>query len=307
MEIKKVVIAGATGAIGKRLYESLLRQNYEVYVVSRDPKRASELLPGATGFVEFDVSKPFELRDFIDGARAVINLAGAPIFTRWRGDYEKEIIDSRIKGTRYIVDAIEKCEKRPEVLINGSAAGIYGYSGEVAADENSPAGNDFWAKLVTDWENEANSAKTLGVRVVTVRTTLVLEEGIGALETLVPYFEKGLGGYARPGTQVFPWVHMEDEVGIIMKAIENNNFSGPINCVGGNTTSRIFSESVGKAMNKKSGIPIPGFIIKTLFGRASDLVLKSQTIKSERLGDLGYELKYKDINLTMESLLNSED
>ena len=306
MENKKVMLIGATGSIGKRLYNSLKEKNYDLYVVSRNTQRAMEILPGAVSYIEYNINRPDELSEFMNGIKGVVNLSGAPIFSKWRGDYEKEIVDSRVKGTRYIVEAIGKCSIKPEVLINGSAAGIYGYSENVAATESSPEGKDFWANLVSNWEREAYRAKDFGVRVVTVRTTLVLENGEGALAALVPYFLKGLGGYVRPGSQIFPWVHMDDEIGIIISSIENPNFSGPINSVGGNCTSRIFSESVGKALNKKSGLPIPGFIIKSLFGKASDLVLKSQLIKSEKIESLGYKIKFSDINIAMEDVLRKK-
>ncbi len=306
MENKKIMILGATGSIGKRLYYSLKEKDYDIYVVSRNSKRAKEILQDATSYIEYNMNKPDELSEFMNGIRAVVNLSGAPIFSKWRGNYEKEVVESRVKGTRYVISAMEKCDKKPEVLINGSAAGIYGYSENVAATESSPEGKDFWANLVSSWEKEAYKAKDLGVRVVTVRTTLVLENDEGALAALVPYFRKGLGGYVRPGSQIFPWIHMDDEIGIIMSAIENTGFSGPINCVGGNCTSRIFSESVGKVLKKKSGLPIPGFIIKSLFGKASDLVLKSQLIKSEKMESLGYKIKFADINIAMEDALKEK-
>ena len=306
MENKKVMVLGATGSIGKRLYRSLKEKGYKIYVASRNIEGAKKLFPDAEAYFEYNILKPDDLSEFINGIGAVVNLAGAPIFAHWKGGYEKEVVDSRVKGTSYVVEAIAKCEKKPEVLINGSAAGIYGYSENVAADENSPAGKDFWGQLVLAWEKEAYRAENLGVRVVTVRTTLVLEKGEGALDALVPYFKKGIGGYVRPGNQLFPWIHMEDEIGIITSVMEDSSFKGPINCVGGNCTSRAFSESIGKALNKRAGLPIPGFVIKFLFGRGSDLVLKSQSIKSEKIESIGYGIKFADINAAMEDILKTE-
>jgi uncharacterized protein (TIGR01777 family) len=300
---KKVVVAGATGSIGKALCNLLHDREYEINVVTRDVEKAKSQIPFASAYKEWNLNKAEELSLFLEGANAVINLAGAPIFEKWRGNYEQVVVDSRVKGTEYIVNAISQCSEKPSVLINGSAAGFYGYSKGETYNEGSLPGNDFWAHLVKDWESAAHLLEKDKVRVVTIRTTLVLANSGGALDALVPYFEKGLGGYVRPGDQVFPWIHMDDEIGLILATMENTNFVGAINCVAGNVTSRDFSQSVGKAMTKRSSFPIPSFIIKSLFGRASDLVLKSQTIKSTRMDELSFELKYKNLDEAMESIL----
>ncbi len=299
MDSKKVIVAGVTGAIGSLLSQELIKKGYDVYGVARDTDRAMEKVKGLKSCIKWDINRPDELASVAEGAFAIINMTGAPLLTKWKGDYEKEIVSSRVDGTRYVVEAIKNTENKPKVLINASAAGYYGYDSKVAATEKSPPGKDFWGDLVSSWEQAAMEAEKIGVRTVLIRTTLVLMKNEGALKVLVPYFKKGLGGYVSPGDQIFPWVHIEDEIGM-----ENEKFHGPINCVDGNLSSKEFSAQIGKAMGKGSRLPIPKFIIRGMFGKASDLVLQSQLIKSERMEELGYELKYEKIGDALKNLLS---
>ena len=301
----QIVISGATGSIGNSVSKALHEAGMNVAVITRNIDRAKESIPYVSAFFEWNQGNTEQLIEFCDGADAVINLSGAPIFERWKGNYEKEVNDSRILGTRRIVDAITKCPEKPKVFINGSAAGFYGYTGNVVASESSPAGKDYWADLVERWEKEALRAQESGIRTVLIRTSLVLKRSEGALGSLEPYFRKGLGGYISPGTQMFPWVHIDDQAGIIIRAMANSEFSGPVNSVAGSVSSKDFSKAIGKAMRKGSRFPIPGFVVKSLFGKASDLVTGSQVIKSERLGELGYEMKYTSIDDAMENLYGS--
>lgn len=300
MSDKDIVLVGATGAIGKEVYKQLIKDSYNVTVVARDMDKAGKLFPESKGAIKYDIADPESLSNAMEEAHGVINLSGAPIFEKWKGDYEQEVVDSRVKGTAYIVKAISMCEKKPLTLINGSASGFYGYSKSVNVNEDSPPGTDFWGKLVSDWEEEALKAREYGLRVVLVRTTLVLKDGEGALGVLVPYFRRGMGGYVRPGNQQFPWISMEDEVGVIMQCLKNDSFSGPINCVAGNITSKKFSEVIGSVIGHRGSLPIPKFIIKSMFGKASDLVTHSQIVTSTRMEELEYMIHEN----TMEESLN---
>lgn len=302
MSDKDVALIGGTGAIGKEVYKELIKDGYNVTVVARDIDKAWKLFPESKAVIKYNIADPESLSKAIEDVYGVINLAGAPIFKKWKGDYEHEVVESRVQGTAYIVNAISLCKKKPHVLINGSASGFYGYSGAVNVDENSPSGTDFWGKLVKDWEGEAVKARDHGLRVVLLRTTLVLKDGEGALGVLVPYFKRGLGGYVRPGGQQFPWISIVDEVGIIMQCLKNDTFSGPINCVAGNITSRKFSETIGMAIGRRGSLPIPKFIIKSMFGKASDLVTQSQIVTSARMGELKYEIQEKSMKDSLSNL-----
>ena len=306
MDSKKVVIAGVTGAIGSYLAKRLIEEGYDVYGVARNPQEARSKVKGMAECIQWDINRPDELSSIAEGSRAVINMTGAPLLTKWRGNYEKEIFSSRIEGTQYIVEAIRNCQEKPAVLINASAAGYYGYDENKAAVESTPAGGDYWGKLVSDWEKAALEADKFGVRTVLIRTTLVLVRGEGALKALEPYFRKGLGGYVSPGSQIFPWVHIDDETGIIIQAVQNEKFHGAINSVGGTVTSKEFSNQIGIAMGKSSRLPIPKFIIRSMFGKASDLVLRSQLIKSERMDELGYKIKYDKISEALKEIFGKQ-
>ncbi|MGP6293240.1 TIGR01777 family oxidoreductase [Caldiplasma sukawensis] len=304
MEKSNILVSGTTGSIGSEIAKQLIKSGHSVYSLSRDIEKAKKNIPDAEEFLVINNKKMDEIVNVMKNIDYVINVTGAPIFAKWTKGYENEIRESRIGVVNYLVSAIEKSEKKPNAFINGTAAGYYGYAKNVSVDEKSPPGNDFWSKLVLDWENAADKAKQLGLRVVNVRTTLVLMKNTGVLDVLVSYFNKGLGGYVRPGDQIFPWISIEDEVGIFIKSLENDNFSGPINAVAGNISSKEFSRGIGEALGKKSGLPVPGFIIKTLFGPASDLVLKSQFVKSSRMDELGYKIKNSDYFDTVKKILN---
>ncbi len=299
---RTVVIAGATGSIGSSLAKRLHETGRKLIVVSRNAEDAKKSVPYADTFCKWDLSKPEMLTEHCEGVEAVINLSGAPIFAKWKRGYENEIVNSRVLGTRYIVDAMRGCKKKPAVFINGSAAGYYGYSGGGEYTESSPPGNDFWGDLVKKWEEEAMKAEKAGIRTVLIRTSLFLKKSEGALGSLEPYFRKGLGGYVSPGSQMFPWIHWEDQISLIINAIEKKSFSGAVNSVTGSVSSKDFSTAIGKAMGKSSRLPIPGFAIKALFGKASVLVTGSQVIKSARQEELNFTPKYTTIEQAMEEI-----
>lgn len=305
MEKSNILVSGITGGIGSEIAKELIKSGHSVYSLSRDNEKAKKIIPDAEEYLVMNNKKMDELINVMNNIDYVINVTGAPVFAKWTRGYEMEIRESRVGTVNYLINAIEKTENKPKAFINGTAAGYYGYAKNISVDENSPPGNDFWSKLVLDWENAADKAKQIGLRVVNVRTTLVLMKNTGVLDVLTSYFKKGLGGYVRPGDQIFPWISVEDEVGIFIRSLENNNFSGPINAVAGNISSREFSRGIGEALGKKSGLPVPGFLIKTLFGPASDLVLKSQFVKSKRMEELGYKIKNSDYYDTVKKILNS--
>ncbi len=306
MSSKNVILIGATGAIGREVYKELVKNEYKPIVVARDIGKARLYFPEAELLVTYDPGSVEKLSSVMEGSFGAINLAGAPIFGKWKGDYEREVVDSRVAGTAYVVKAISQCHEKPEVFINGSASGLYGYGVSNILTEDSPAGNDFWGRLVKDWEAEALKGKESGLRIVLLRTTLVLKEGEGALGVLVPYFKKGLGGYVRPGDQQFPWISMKDEVGIIMQCLKNESFSGPINCVAGNISSRQFSANIGAALNRRGSFPIPGFLIRSMFGKASDLVTKSQVVSSSRMEELGYTIQEENMEETLNTFFKKD-
>jgi uncharacterized protein (TIGR01777 family) len=286
---KRVIITGATGLIGKKLTRELTNRGYSVIVFSRNPDTARQELPGAAEYVAWHPGSA-NWTSHIDGAHAIINLAGAGIFNhRWTDSYKRKIMDSRVEGTRGLVEAISKAKQKPAVLVNGSAVGYYGLTGSEKLDETSPPGADFLARVVKAWEGEALKADALGVRVVTVRTGIILARDEGALPLMSLPFKLFVGGPVLPGSQYFSWVHIDDEVGIILLALENEAASGPINASAPDPqTNRDFSKILGKVLHRPSYFPVPGFMLNLVLGEVSTIITGGQRVLPARAQQLGY-------------------
>jgi uncharacterized protein (TIGR01777 family) len=290
---RRVVVTGATGLIGKRLTKELTSRGYSVTIFSRNPEKARSTLPGAAEYVAWQPGSA-DWVSHIDGAYAVINLAGAGIFNRrWTKNYKKKILESRVQGTRGLVDAMARAKEKPQVLINGSAVGYYGLTGSEKLDEASPPGDDFLARVVLAWEREAAKAEALGVRVVMLRSGIVLAREGGALPLMSLPFKLFVGGPILPGDQYFSWVHIDDEVGIILMVLENDKARGPINSSAPEPqTNRDFSRALGKAFSRPSLLPVPGFALKVALGEVSSIITGGQRVIPNRAQELGYRFLY---------------
>jgi len=290
---KRVVITGATGLIGKKLTNELASRGYKVTVFSRDPNKAGRTLPDGSEYVEWKPD-PGDWASHIDGAYAVINLAGAGIFNRrWTKSYKRKIMESRVRGTRALVAAMVRAEQKPAVLINGSAVGYYGLTGSEKLDESSPPGNDFLAHVVQAWEREAAKAEALGVRVAMLRSGIVLAREGGALQLMSLPFKLFIGGPVLPGSQYFSWVHVDDEVGIILMAVENEAAKGPINASAPEPqTNRDFSRTLGHVLGRPSYFPVPGFMLNLVLGEVSTIITGGQRVIPARAQQLGYRFLY---------------
>jgi len=301
-----VLVLGATGCVGKAVVSGLKDAGYSVVIGSRDPDRAKSAFPEIKSIIEFDYKKNTDLSSTLEGVYGIVNLTGAPIFQKWNEEYKKEIVSSRVESTRMIVDAIAKTKKRPSVLVNGSAAGIYGYE-KVTDDpvtEDTKPGNDFWGDLVSRWEAEAVKAESLGVRVVTIRTSVVLSSECGALPQLVNVFNKGIGGAIRPGTQYFPWIHVHDEVALIVNAVKNQAYSGPFNAAAPDAPRmKEFAKTLGKVLGKSSRFPIPVFVIRLMMGESANILGKGTKVIPEKAEEVGFVFKYPKLEPALENLL----
>lgn len=302
----KVMVLGATGCIGKAVVSGLKNAGYSIIIGSRDPEKARSAFQDASSFVEFNYKKKTDMSQSMEGVYAVVNLTGAQVFQRWTEEYKKEIVASRVESTKIIVDAMRDCETKPSVLVNGSAAGIYGYE-RVTDDfmtEDSKAGNDFWGDLVSKWEAEAMKAVDLGIRVVTIRTSVVLSPDCGALPQLVSIFKKGIGGSIRPGTQWFPWIHIDDEVSIIVNAVRDSSYTGPINASAPDVPRmRVFAHTLGNVLGKSSRFPIPVFILRLVIGESANVLGKGTRVIPEKAQKLGFVFRYPDLGPALENLL----
>jgi NAD dependent epimerase/dehydratase family enzyme len=316
---KRVVVAGATGTIGRALCKQLLTTGYQVVVFSRDPQKARRAVPGAAEYLAWQPSESGPWAAAIDGAHAVINLAGASLFgQRWTSEYKREIIDSRVIGTRGLVRAMAEAQNRPKVFISTSAVGYYGPSGDRKLDESAPAGNDFLAREVcVPWEREGQKAAELGVRTVIFRSGVVISgegqmslpidlrgaslarPGVilkteeGAFPLLVMPFYFFSGGPILPGTQWFAWIHLEDTVGLLMLALEDERIQGPLNATAPETlTNHDFAKAIGRVMGRPAWLPVPGFAMKLLLGEMADMIITGQRVVPRKAEELGYRFKY---------------
>lgn len=270
----RIVITGGTGFLGSALAETLAANQHDVVVLSRSAG-------GAYKGVRYATLNTAAAE--IDGADAVVNLAGAGIADkRWTPARKATLLDSRILITRTVVDACTRATKRPRVLISGSAVGYYGSSLDARFDESSPAGGDFLGQLCAAWESEARAVEPLGVRCVLIRTGLALGPHGGLLKKMVPPFRMFVGGPVGSGRQWISWILRDDWVAMVRGLLTDETVSGPVNLVApAPVTNRDFSHALGRALHRPSVMPLPEFVVRTLFGELADgALLASQNVHS---------------------------
>lgn len=296
----KALVTGGTGFIGRRLLARLDRP----VVLSRDPQRAREVL-GATATVhQWDAQSP-PPAEALAGVDTIFHLAGDPVADRrWNEDKRRQIRDSRVLGTRYLVDAIAATDSRPKTLISASAVGYYGDRGDETLDETSAPGSDFLAQVCIDWEKEALRAQTLGLRVATVRIGVVLGMGGGALAKLLTPFRLGLGGRLASGRQWMPWVHVDDVAGIFLHAAANESISGAINATAATpATNAEFTQALARALHRPAIFPMPAFMLKLMVGEFAEIILASQKVVPRVAQRTGYSFKFPDIGPALAAIV----
>ncbi|MFI5251655.1 MAG: TIGR01777 family oxidoreductase [Bacteroidota bacterium] len=304
----KIIIAGGTGFFGTALVKELLQRKHNVTLLSRDPLHvSSELTSSANALLSvelWDGGTNGSWRKNVDGADAVINLAGESIAgKRWSPKQKTKIINSRVNATKAIVESILKAKTKPQVLINSSAVGYYGSveSGDVT--EEKASGNDFLSGACRRWEQEARRVESFGVRLVILRTGIVLGKNGGALKKMELPFKLFVGGPIGNGRQWMPWIHIEDVVRCMIFALEQKTVSGPINMTAPNpVTMKQFSNELGKAMHRPSLFPVPGFILKIIFGEMAEMLLTGQKAIPSKLSANGFVFKYPSLPDALSSI-----
>ena len=300
----RVLVTGASGFIGSALCDALLARGDTVIGLSRDPQRARGTNPSVVWHAwEPTLERPPAAAfENVDG---VVNLEGEKINQRWNDDVKRRIMESRRTGTRNLIAAIAAIERKPKVLVNQSAIGFYGDRGEAMVDESAESGEGYDAEVVREWEAAAREAEGTGVRLVIVRTGHVLDPRGGLLGELLTPFKLGVGGPIAGGSQYMSWVHIDDEIGVLLWALDNQRVSGVVNSTAPNpVTNRELSQAIGRALHRPAAMPVPGFILDLKFGSEFGKVLRGgQRVMPRRALDLGYEFRYPEIDAALQNLL----
>jgi uncharacterized protein (TIGR01777 family) len=278
----RVAVTGATGTIGQEVVRQLRERGDEAVALTRDEQRArAKLGVDAMSWDALDLS----------GFYGVIHLAGSPIDQRWTDDGKRRIRESRVDGTRRVVDALRAAEPRPRVLVSQSAEGYYP-RGDQPVGEESPPGSGFLSEVVQAWEAEALKAEELGVRVVVTRTGVVLSRTGGALPKMLTPFKLGVGGPVAGGKQPFPWVHVSDAAGALIFALDTEAARGPLNVVAPERhTNHTFTKALGNAIRRPTVFPVPALAIKLLYGEMGSTVLQGATPDPAKIEGLGYRFR----------------
>ena len=300
-----VAIAGATGLVGTALAASCARDEIRVAALVRDVARAAERLPTAT-LHAWDATRGSPPEAAFEGVDVVVNLAGESIADgRWTDARKKLLRDSRVVGTRALVDALRGLEARPRLLISASGTGYYGDRGAEILTEAAAAGGGFLAELARDWEAEAMKATELGMRVVILRNGVVLSKSGGILRKILPPFRIGLGGKIGSGAQWMPWIHLEDEIGFIRQAMAHESVQGAFNAVAPEpATNAEFVRALGEALGRPTILSAPAFALRLAFGTMTDeVLLASQRAMPVRTLETGYVFRHPLLRPALVALL----
>ncbi len=293
----RILVTGATGVIGSALLPMLTTQGHETVTLSRSARPGSYHWNPADGVLDAAA---------LEGADAVVHLSGSNIASgRWTDARRKEILDSRVKGTRLLVDALSRLERRPEVFLSASAIGYYGDRGDEVVAEDAPAGSGFLADVCRQWEGEAARAAEAGLRTVMVRTGVVLTPAGGALAKVLPVFRAGLGGAVGGGRQWMSWVSIDDLLGIILFCLFNRKVSGPVNAVAPEpTTNGEFASTLGSVLGRPTVAPVPAAVLKLMYGTmAEETVLASTRVAPRRLLEAGYAFRHSRLEPALRHVL----
>jgi hypothetical protein len=299
-----VVITGGRGFLGRLLADALARDGYHVVALSRSasPEPHDGPLRTVTWSPDGSVGSWAHV---VDGAAAVVNLAGESIAgRRWTDVHKERIRTSRILATKSVVGAIAAAARPPAVLVSGSAVGYYGPCGDDVVTEDSPAGHDFLGQVGAEWEAAARAAAGR-TRVVCIRTGLVMHRRGGALPQMLPPFWFGAGGPVGSGRQYWPWIHWQDWVDLVRFAIRTESASGPLNATAPNpVTNREFARALGRAMRRPAFMPAPAFALRLLLGEMADaLLLSGQRAVPARAERLGFAFSFRDVEETLRAVM----
>jgi uncharacterized protein (TIGR01777 family) len=299
----KILITGGTGFVGTQLTSRLIQDGHEVTILTRSLKGAKRSSPGIS-YLEGDPNKKGSWQEAIKDHDAVINLAGASIFSKWTEEQKKAIRESRVSTTQNIVEGIPSHPERPFTLFSTSAVGYYGFCGDEELTEESPHGEDLLARIAVEWEGEALKAKDKGARVVITRFGIVMGEKGGALGQMIPLFKKYIGGPIGSGKQWFSWIHIKDLAEAFAFLLKHPEISGPVNvCSPNPVRNKDLAKGLGKALHRPSFFSAPGFMVKLVLGEFGSVILEGQRVIPRKLLNNGFVFQYPDIEKALQSII----
>ena len=297
----RLVVTGAKGFIGTVLCARLLQQGHTLTLFTRGSPR--DVGTAAKRWVQWTPGAFGEWGAALDGVDGVINLAGEPIAAKkWNDIQRRRIEKSRVDGTNSLVQAIAKAEPKPTFLISASAVGYYGPRGDELITEDSPPGDDFLSAVCRAWEEEAKKAERLGLRVVRLRTGLVLGSGGGALTKMAQPFKFFVGGPLGSGRQWMSWIQLEDHVRLILELIDNAQANGPVNATAPNPVrNKEFCQTLGKVLRRPCWAPVPGFALRLALGEMAEMLLTGQRVMPAAAQKLGFQFRYPNLEEALQA------
>lgn len=298
----RIGIIGATGLIGGAFGTLAAAHGHEMVAYSRTPSRCRLPWAKEVRVVQQDAPLPIDA----SGLDALVNLAGEPVIGFWSEKKKRRIRDSRVEFTQRIARCLASASPRPRSFLCASATGYYGNRGDEVLDESSSAGDDFLANVCVEWEAAAGRAEQVGLRVVTLRTGIVLANEGGAFALMRLAFRNLVGGRIGSGKQWMPWIHLQDEVRLILWAVEREDFRGQINLVSPQpVTNAEFTKALGKVLNRPTLMTAPAFALRMVLREAADMLLGSQRVMPNVALALGFQFDYPRLEMALQSLVAS--
>ena len=300
----RVLVTGASGLIGSALCDALFARGDHVVGLTRNPSRSRQANPRVTWHKwEPTLERPDPAA--FEGVDGIVHLLGERIDQKWTDEAKQRIMESRRQGTHNLVQAIEALEQPPKVLVSQSGVGHYGDRGDEAVDESDGPGDSFDAQVTVAWEAAAHELDATDVRLVVVRTGQVLAPEGGMLSEMLPPFKLGVGGPLAGGDQYLSWIHIDDEIGILLWALDNEKVSGTINATAPQpATNKDFSKALGRALGRPAIVPVPGLVLDLKFGKEFGQVLRGgQRAIPKRTLELGYEFKHPDLDEALKDVV----
>ncbi len=301
----RVFMTGGTGFVGKGLTSLLSSRGHRVTVLSRSPGKTEAAQTESIRFVQGDPAEPGPWQDHVAGHDAVVNLAGASIFSRWNTARKERIRESRLRTTRNVVEAMSRpADGPPQVLLSASGTGFYGFRKDEEVTEQGEVGDDFLARLARDWEEEARNAARHGVRVVLCRFGIVLGRQGGALKNMLPVFRMGLASPLGDGKQWFPWIHEQDLWESLLFLLERTEIGGPVNCTAPSpVTNRQFTKTLAATLGRPAFLPaVPRFAIRSVLGEFGDVLLRGQKAVPAALLQHGFAFRFPTLPEALKDL-----